>query len=284
MVESMFKKGLVVGIIVLFIGLAFVPSINANINRTPLKNKLVETAVRIYNSRGITPYKLKLTEKESDEIDRIFDALKVSLDSAETGEEIDEIYDEAVESLYELGLFPKMTLKEAKQLVDGKGVKNSIGNLGMRGGNSNCRISGTADVCYMFNVGRLFMGGILFALILFYYRMKDGYLWNFPNFNGRIGTLSVGSYDVDYDEYSPSYGWVHTNGTNGVIKWEGAFYGDIDYTEIVWEYPHGLTFTTGLYKGVHEFNGIWTQNSKWGPSNFIGNAEHVKLSYTPSWP
>ena len=96
--------------------------------------------------------------------------------------------------------------------------------------------------------------------------------------------MSFGRYDVDYDMYNPSHGWVHTNGTNGVVEWSGSFYGNIDYWEEVYEYPHGYTFTDGYYQGLDEFNGLWTQNSVWGQGTFIGNAEHVKLTYTPSWP
>jgi len=77
----------------LFIGLAVIPSINANDSRIPVKSKFVETNIRIHRDRGITPFTLRLTESESKEIDVIFDNLKVRLDSAESDKEIDEIYD-----------------------------------------------------------------------------------------------------------------------------------------------------------------------------------------------
>jgi hypothetical protein len=209
-----------------------------------------KTTVRIHNSRGIIPYTLKLTEK----------------------------------SLYELGMFPRMTLKEAKQLVKGNSEKSQSCTLGTRGENFNCQISGSTYRCYIYGVGRLFQGYILLTLILAFQRMVNRD-YNFPRFSGRIGLMSFGTYDVDYDIYHPSGGWVHTNGTNGVIKWEtGGFYGNIDYWEEVYEYPHDITFTMGYYKGVDEFNGLWTQKSGWNPGNFIGNAKHVSLTSTPSWP
>ena len=67
------KKILVIGIIISFISVSVAPNINANISSSPVKSNLVETSVRIHRARGITPFTLKLTEKESDEIDRIFD-------------------------------------------------------------------------------------------------------------------------------------------------------------------------------------------------------------------
>jgi hypothetical protein len=270
------KKLLVVGIIILFISVSCAPSINANIDRTTVKSKLVETAIRIHRANGISLSTVKLTEKGSDEVDRIFDNLKASLDSAETGEEIDAIYDGAVESLYELGLFPRMTIKEAKQLVKGDSKKTQSGSLGAGDENFNCQISGNVtSECTIFDVGELFMGGILFNLFLFFKRYlpsppSSGD--NLPFFVGRIGKISFGCLDRYNYMYFPSIGWVHTNGTNGVIKWEGEFFGNIGY--INW----GL-YNTKAYVGVNEFNGLWTQKGRPYPCYFLGNAEHVSITY-----
>jgi hypothetical protein len=149
-----------------------------------------ETTVRIHNSRGIIPYTLKLTEKESDEIDKIFDNLKVRLDSTLTGEEIDEIYDKAVESLYELGFFPKMTLIEAKQLVKGK--KCQSGNVGNADENFNCQIVGETTQAVMFDLDKPFWNNLLeFIRTLQYYMM-----WRFSYrfYNGKIGNIMIGSF------------------------------------------------------------------------------------------
>jgi hypothetical protein len=176
MVERRYKKGLVVGIIILFLAVSIVPSINANIDRLPVKNKLVETMVRIHNSRGIIPFTLKISEKQSDEIDRIFDNLKISLDTAVTDDEIDEIYDDAVVSLYELGLFSRMTLKEAKQLVNGKSknqrVAESSSNLGNVDENFNCRVIGWTTNTVMFDLGRLLWNIILEEIIRFLFHRE----------------------------------------------------------------------------------------------------------------
>jgi hypothetical protein len=284
MIERWYKKGLVVGIIVLFISVSVAPSINANIDRLPSKSKLIETSIRIHRANSIIPYTVKLSEKESDTAESIFDKLKICLDSAETGEEIDECYDEAVESLYELGLFPRMTVEEAKQLVKGDrqnlNGKSQPDNIGNGDVNFNCQISGVASECLQGFLGRLFMGGLLFLFIQILIKLIG--LDNVPFFIGRISYIALGA-NWDGDWYYPSRGWVHTNGTNGVIKWEGEFFGDIDYWEIENEH-HGYEWTEGFYKGVTEFNGLWIQIGQWSPCNFLGNAKHVKLSRTPSWP
>jgi hypothetical protein len=280
MKKKLYKKGLVLGIIVLFIVVSFAPSINANVSRLTVKSKLVETSVRIHRARGIIPYTLKLSEKESDEIDRIFDNIKVCLDSAVTDDEIDEIYDDAVVSLYELGLFPKMSFDEAKQLVRGKSVKSSLENMGTADENFNCQIAGTASRCFIFKLGWLFQGGLLYNLIQYLIRYL-GELWswreyNLPYFEGRIGEISFGSGIWMYPSYFPSRGWVWTNGTNGVVEWEGEFYGNID-EHMVWE-DHVGDVKEYVYIGVNEFEGLWIDERGKHPW-FLGNAEHVSITY-----
>jgi hypothetical protein len=276
MIDRMYKKGLVVGIIILFVAVAVAPSINANIGRLPVKSKLVETSVRIHHSNGITPYTLKLTEKESDEVDRIFDNLKVSLDSAESGEEIDEIYDDAVESLYKLGLFLRMTLKEAKQLVNGNSAKTHSGNIGTCGGNCECKVAGETTLTFMHDLAnpiRNFILEFLFRGLLGWFVGHDV---NFQYYNGKIGSISFGTYDKCYSPYYvPSEGWVWTDGTNGVVKWNGSFYGargerqfyGPTYESLVW-----------VFDGVTNFEGLWID--RWFvPPCYLGNAEHVNLRY-----
>jgi hypothetical protein len=270
MVERRYKKGLVVGIIILFLAVSIVPSINANIDRLPVKNKLVETMVRIHNSRGIIPFTLKISEKQSDEIDRIFDNLKISLDSAKTGEEIDAIYDDAVESLYKLGMFPKMTLKEAKQLVKGKS-KNQSGNIGTAEENYDCSISGQTTHTYTYKLtNRDFLDFILRLLRMY------GFADNYQFYLGKMNGIGFGEFWNGYGEWYPSKGWVHTDGTNGVIKWEGEFYGAKGakpFRGFVYEYQEWI------YIGVENFEGLFIDRWFQKPPCYLGNSEHVRLTY-----
>jgi hypothetical protein len=262
------KKSLVVGIIILFISVSFAPSINANDSIIPVKSKLVDTSIRIYRDRGITPFTVRLTERESKEIDVIFDDLKVRLDSAETDEEIDEIFDNAIESLYELGMFPMMSLKEAKQLVNGKcksqRVTESSSNIGMAAVNFNCRIEGNATECIEYPFGRLYMGNFLLNLLYF--------LITYPSLVGRLNQLSFGKLNQEPYQCWPSEGYVWTKGDNGVVKWGGEFFGNIGYI------PRG--FTAKRYVGVNAFNGLFIENvGYWGRDYFLGNAERVSMTY-----
>jgi hypothetical protein len=275
------KKLLVVGIIILFISVSIAPSINANDSIIPVKSKLVDTSIRIYRDRGITPFTLRLTERESKEVDRIFDNLKVGLDSAETGEEIDEIFDNAVESLYKLGMFPRMTIKEAKQLVNGRRVKNPVGNLGTADENFDCRVIGWTTETFMFKLDKPFWDKLLewCRNFLHFYGWKE---YNYRYYNGKIGSISISWHvqSILYDYvYYPSKGWVWTNGSNGVVKWNGTLYGDFGSVN-VWE---DNWYTYYVYKGVNDFEGLWIDSRFYNHVYFIGNAEHVKIRYDAPW-
>jgi hypothetical protein len=270
------KKVLVVGIILLFIGLAVIPSINAYDSIKPVKSKLVDTSIRIHRARGITPFTVRLTERESKEIDIIFDNLKVSLDSAETDEEIDAIYDDAVESLYELGLFPRMTLKEAKQLVKGKNDKSQSGNLGTCGGNCDCKIAGETTLTFMHDLANPIKEYILEFLFRGLLGWFVGHDVNFQYYNGKIGSISFGTYERYYNpSFVPSEGWVWTNGMNGVIKWEGEFYGARGERQFYGEIYEYLVW---VFDGVTNFEGLWID--RWFvPPCYLGYADHVNLRY-----
>jgi hypothetical protein len=289
MVNGMFKKGLVVGIIILFISVSVAPSINANIGRSPVMSKFVETSVRIHRDNGITSYTLRLTENELEEVDRIFDNLKVRFDSAESDEEIDEIYDDAVESLYELGLFPKdMTVEEAKQFIKGKSRKSSVkipvGNLETVNENWNCQIAGRTTDTVMFDLDNPVLNSILQLRRLFMYYTFWQYSFRF--YGGKIGNISLGSssfssYDLDY---YPAKGWVWTNGSNGVVSWIGKFYGRIE-DKVIWWDTH-QQWGIYAYTGIRNFEGLWIKRI-FGQANLLGNAERVRLSYDeppPHWP
>jgi hypothetical protein len=276
--NSWYKIGLVVGIIILFITLSFAPSINANIDRLPVENKVVETSVRSHRPRGIIPYSVSFTNKKSNEIYRIFDNLKNSLDSAVTDEEIDEIYDDAIESLYKLGMFPRMTFDEAKQLVNGKSVKSRSENLGTGNENFDCRVIGWTTKTFMFDLARPFMDFLLeFG--------RYGMCWyekNLIYYKGKMGFISLSNYWWDFweDYYHLTKGWVWTNGTNGVVKWEGTLFGNI-ISRTIWGGGGYTRLNVELYMGVKDFTGLFIDSPFNNHVYFVGNAAHVKISYNP---
>ena len=132
-----------------------------------------------------------------------------------------------------------------------------------------------ATECFMFDLGKLFSGGILFNLILFLGRGIIPHLWigfNFPLFVGRIGQISFGTIVWTMNWWYPSNGWIWTNGSNGEIKWEGWFFGNID------EITLDKDIEQLAYQGVNEFNGIWIDGYS-EPPCFLGNAKEIRITY-----
>ena len=80
------RKGLAVAVILLFIGLAFAPSINANLG----KEKLVEFTTEIC---GLNDGKqtVKLTQQQANEVEAMFNSIREKLNNTQSREEAEEI-------------------------------------------------------------------------------------------------------------------------------------------------------------------------------------------------
>jgi len=133
------KKGLAVGIILLFIGVAIVPGITAVISLSDgtstkisdfesVNDDLVEIKVKTFGINSIATHTVWLTEEQVIEYDNLINNFKIELDNCRTLEETIVAYNDMGESLYELGLMPNdLDVKEAKQLVTG--AEYSLENL-----------------------------------------------------------------------------------------------------------------------------------------------------------
>jgi len=107
------SKGLTVAIVFLFLGVAFAPSINANVP----KEEYVEITTEICGIDGIKPKTVKLTKQESIEIEQLFNDIKVKLDKAETREETIEIFNDAIVEIDKYGLLGGLSIEQAQNLI-----------------------------------------------------------------------------------------------------------------------------------------------------------------------
>ena len=75
-------------------------------------------------------------------------------------------------------MFPRMTIKEAKQLVNGKSqkseIKSPLGNRGDTYENFNCRISGETSRTFMFELDKPFWDKLLSGGEIFPYMVLVG--------------------------------------------------------------------------------------------------------------
>jgi len=125
--NNLIKKGLVVAVIILFIGLAFAPSINANISKTSIDSELVEITVEVSGIDGVKPHTVSLTKEDADEVEK--DDIERRLDNVETREETVEIFNEAVVELDKYGLLGGLSVKQVQRLVSKINLNLRFGKL-----------------------------------------------------------------------------------------------------------------------------------------------------------
>jgi len=112
------KKGVAVAVILLFIGLAFAPSINANISKASVDSELVEITTEVCGLNG-GKHTVSLTREDAEEVDALFNSISERLNATESREEAEEIFNEAVVELDKYGLLGSLSVEQAQKLVIG---------------------------------------------------------------------------------------------------------------------------------------------------------------------
>ena len=157
-------------------------------------------------------------------------------------------------------------------------VMKSSSNIGTGDENFDCRIAGETTDTYIHGLRRPFWQFIRLNIGAFFYLF--GIPYNLPYYNGLMDYISFGHcyYDGQNKNYIPSKGWVHTNGLNGVVKWEGELYGDIIMEN--WWISYSYKTWKVIYRGVRTFTGLFIDKLGKSPC-YLGHANHVKISYEP---
>lgn len=115
--DKMLRKYLAVVVILLFIGLAVAPSINANISKESVVNDSVEYSVEVYGMSGVKSMTISLTKEEAVQVEKLFDDIESRLNNAKDYNEIIGIYNEAIIELDDYGMLGDLTVKQAQKLV-----------------------------------------------------------------------------------------------------------------------------------------------------------------------
>ena len=113
------KKLLAVGVIVLFLGLAFAPTINANISKASVDSELVEITTEVCGLNG-GKHTVQLTNEEADKLEQLFDVIKKKLDEVETREQSVEILNDAIATLDKYYLLGGLSTEQARRLILGE--------------------------------------------------------------------------------------------------------------------------------------------------------------------
>jgi hypothetical protein len=282
------KKGLVVAVILLFIGIAFAPSINANVSKASIDSELVEFTTELCGLNGAMPNTVSLSKEDAEEVEKLIDDVKRRLDNVETREETVDIFNEAVVELDKYGLLGGLSVKQAQRLVTGgyqnrramKVLEKLYSRNQENSDNTNllCLITGefdVASVCFQHLIASIIPLLITLTGIFFL-------SWNFLRFwinmflcYAHIGVAIGFGHNIGVDngwEKWPAEGWIQTNGLSGVKNWNGSVYGHLT-SKIVMFLP-----MIYYYVGCIGFTGIKVTIFGVEPYYyFIGSALAVKL-------
>jgi len=297
---SCVKNGLVVGVILLFVGVAVQPSIAI------VQPECIDVEYLNVNTEFIglgKEFTVQLTQQQMDELDSLFESIRERLNNSEIKEETVQIFNDAIVELDRLGLLGDYSVKQVQELVTGRFQKplfycimDMLNNKIPLDNNTNtfCLISGRTNNTYVLPpLTRVFNKLILFFFMddipLFgYYFFIDlfGLLFMFNLFrvvlfSTRIpitlgSGISLGGYIEDnygYNrDYFPAEGWINTFGSSGNKKWNGSFYGQISGFQL-WVFYE--------YIGVIGFTGIKILNMDSLYYYYLGSANYVNIDHTP---
>ncbi len=316
----MLKKGLALGVVVLFLGIAFAPSITANVDNIQAETDFVEITSKIIGTKKGEEHTIKLTNEESIELDNLISDIKNKLDHSNSRVETVEIFNDTIVELDQYGLLGDMSVKEVQKLIDGG--YNKIGDIthirnklfdDSENSNSNClfagdtqdytsfggkvplidaAIAGALQAIFNFfetvlpngingTIGTLFVLGIglpIIVVILLHMLIRNIMpftLLNHVFFGEKYFQWSKMGPPEPKIEYHPCSGWIWTQGTNGVMAWEGSFYGDIKPNEGTSGFRKRIYCT-----GATGFSGI----KIWKGSGFFLLGHALKASFSYEYP
>lgn len=165
-------KYLSVGVVILFVTLAFAPSINAN-----TQSDFVEFTTEVCGMNG-GKQTVKLTRQQADEVEALFNSIREQLNATESREDAEEIFKDAVVELDKYGLLGDLSIKQAQKLVTGtcpdQKIKNFLadrnhGNLD----NRDCLTAGDTTYHYFLSLGSQFINYELYNVIASFYQWID---------------------------------------------------------------------------------------------------------------
>ena len=292
---NMFKNGLVVGIIFLFIGVSIAPGITATIHLSEntlttiskseeLKSDLLEITVKICGTDWGKESKAKISIEDYNKLKNLYDNLKIKLHNSKTREERNSILNNVIISLDNLGILPDyISVEELKQLVTG--VNHNLRfpflfewlksrNQQQINVNWDCKIYGQATQIYDFKFYEVFFPVAaqlrwLIQLIFFWLPTTWIQVFKFLGFGVKI--IEEGH----WPEYKPAVGWVWTNGVNGVVEWQGKFFGAIKETGDLDPFSGTETY---WYIGANNFKGLYITTDIFEFDSYItGNARKVHI-------
>jgi hypothetical protein len=295
----MMKKTLAFSIVLLFIGVAFAPSLYADVKTINEQQELIEIPIQICGLGGINEHTAKLSKEDANKLDTLFEYINRRLNASESREETISIYKDAVVELDNLGLLGGYSIEQVQKLVTGELYENSLImkflKLPNRDNhesvdyyeNSNCFVNGEVTNSYLWPflpVYLITLGGIIpinWQLLSPFWMLINIYVLRFFGLGlcksvSLCGYISIGDGAREHgggESYdTPSQGWIRTEGINGIIEINGSLCGAL--FKLV--YDSTPVFLYIVHFGGSGFTGLKVGNS------ILGYAQKVKLSSPPT--
>jgi len=303
------KKYPAVAVVVLFVGIAIAPSINANVS----KEALVEFTTEVCGLNG-GKQTVKLTQEEAVEVEALFDSIREKLDTTKSRDEAEEIFKEAVIELDKYDLLGGLSVKQAQKLVTGKYQDSkiikilesiNIKNRGIFDIKSNflCLTLGMTDWPGVSFQGPLARNSyklfILFLALSYISYVILGYpnlslimqffgsiilIWiYFPcHLFGELTnpvpigyTIGIGAPSIYWEGFIPAEGKILTIGLTGKREWNGEFYGCLPL------FPNMFYILLLFLPGITGFTGIKFTNFDTDKTFFLGFSLWARIDEEP---
>jgi hypothetical protein len=245
---SLLKKGLAVGIIFLFIGIAVAPSISSTVVKASNDNNLIEVTSQACGIKGFGDTIVRLTKEQYRDLEQYLVDFRARLNQTTTREEAVPLFKDAVVELNKYGLLPHgMSVAQAQKLVIGiepsektqEFIKKFLKrNQSGAPNNTLCLLAGNVDEAWFWSL-LTFSSLAAFGFLVFLYFFLQYYfgfqawelfaiaafipmvLFIYGLFVKPINILSI-------INFIPSAtGSIYSVGLSGVYKVNGTFEGDI---------------------------------------------------------
>jgi hypothetical protein len=278
------KKILVVGIILLFIGVAVAPSINHSVVTASQEDDFVEVTTQTCGIRGFRDTTVKLTRQQYSNLEQYLVEFRAKLNQTSTSAEAIPILKEAVVELDKYGLLLKgVSVRYAQDLVvrslhaplvSKAYEKVAISQYPTQDSDRNvlCLIAGHTTCTFFDNIVSVlsYVFEYIFynfdmqmlQFLCYWLQMVASGVCNLNPFS-IMNRINLGNYYYDSpDEVYKAAGWVTTVGLLGMKKTEGDMIGVLPFQGTAYTnfyrasvlYPAAIGFT-GIKIGIpdHEF-------------------------------
>jgi len=297
------KKILSIGVVLLFIGVGFAPSLFADVETISEHQEFVELTVEFYGLDETDSYQVTVTREDSYKLDSMFDEVRNELNNASSNSERVSIFNDCIVELDKLGLLAGNSVEEVQRITTGLYQEEDTNNLEDAEINNNCLIVGrTTNTSFFYpdsfldllfnSIGKLvkpfldlikneklkiFIGISIGILIELYYQ-------NFLNPIQFGSTITYGKLSEFYDAPNKNTyadGWVWTFGKNGVVEFDGGrgklgaiirTIGFFPYTDYVFYYIGAKNF-----RGIRLVGSFTIDGDFYFGNKYIGFASEVSI-------